>query len=66
MRRIAGREGSLATRRRFLAQLRGDTDDAVRGKVLRFRLTDTEYADLQQRAEEAGQTVSQYLRSKVF
>ena len=66
LRRIAGREGSLSTRRRFLAQLSGGIDEGAKGKVIRLRLTDGEYGDLQQSAESAGQTLSQFIRSKIL
>jgi hypothetical protein len=66
LRRIAGREGSLSTRRRFLAQLRGEPSEGAREKVVRLRLTDDEYIKVQQSAESDGVTISQYIRSKVL
>jgi hypothetical protein len=66
LRRIAGREGSLSTRRRFLAQLEGGTDEGAREKSLRIRLTDDEYARLRSAAEENGLTIAQYVRSRVL
>jgi hypothetical protein len=62
-RRIAGREGLLATRRRYLAELRGEPDaDDARNKVVRIRLTDEQHAKYTQAAEDAGQTLSQWFR----
>ena len=66
MRRIAGREGSLATQRRFLAQLRGDNVEGTRQNVVRVRLTDDEYAQLNLSAQESGQLLAQYIRSRLF
>ena len=66
LRRIAGREGDLANRRRFLAKLRGENEDGVKAKVVRLRLSDDEYAKLQSDAGEACLTLSQYIRNKLF
>jgi hypothetical protein len=65
LRRIAGREGSLATRRRFLAELTGEAAEGTRGKVIRLRLADAEYEAWKSAAEAEGQTLSQYIRSRV-
>ena len=48
------------------AHLEPDTDDDIRDYTLRIRLTPTERADLEQRAEAAGQTVSEYVRRTLF
>ncbi len=66
LRRIAGREGNIAHRRRFLAELLGEPVDGAREKVVRLRLTAEEYAKVTSAAEESGQTLSQYIRDRLF
>ncbi len=66
LRRISGREGSLSTRRRYLAELTGEEPDGPKNKNIRIRLTDDEYAQITQRANDACVTLAQYIRSKLF
>lgn len=65
-RRIAGREGLLATLRRALADLTGEQTSGARNTVIRFRVNDDEHQRLQDVARESGQTVSQYIRSRIL
>jgi hypothetical protein len=62
--RLAGREGHLSTLRRQIAKLEGEADPGARNKVVRLRLTDDEYEQLQSSAESQGVTLSQYIRDK--
>lgn len=66
LRRIAGREGALSTRRRYLAELTGEEPEGPKNKNIRIRLTDDEYALVTQRAHDACVTLAQYIRSKLF
>jgi hypothetical protein len=66
LRKIAGREGDLAHRRRFLAKLTGEPEEGTREKRVTIRLTEEEYARLQALAEDSGVLVGQYIRSKVL
>ena len=66
MRRIAGREGSLSTRRRFLQQLTGETDPGAREKKTHVRWTDEEYEIITKAAEESGLLRGQFIRKCVL
>lgn len=43
-----------------------EIDEEPRDSTIRFRTTASEHATLQQLASDAGVTVSQYIRSKIF
>ena len=64
LRRIAGREGSLSTRRRFLAKITGGEDEGPRAKVVPVRYTEPEYDQIIARSSESAMTVSEYIRSR--
>lgn len=64
LRRIAGREGSLSTRRRFLAKLTGEVDEGPSTKMVPIRYTESAYDRVVARALESGQTVSEYIRNR--
>lgn len=66
LRLMAGQAEGLAHRRQFLAKLQGDGEEAApRDRVVRLRLTEAEHAAVQQAAEEAGLSVSAYIRGKL-
>lgn len=66
LRRVAGREGLLATQRRALADLTGEETSGARDKVIRLRVNDDEHQRLQDAACESGQTMSQYIRGRIL
>lgn len=43
-----------------------DASDGTRSFTLRIRLTESERADLQRLADDAGQTMSEYTRRRIF
>jgi len=63
LRRIAGREGSLSTRRRYLASLTGDESEGVKGRHINIRVSAETYAVIEEVALTRGMTISAYLLS---
>lgn len=65
LRKTAGREGVLATKRRELARLTGQAPEAVRDHIIQVRFTARECEELTVVAGYENCTVSQYIRTAI-